>query len=61
MRKYFFFFVIVLFIANIPSQLVAQTDPVYKSNYRLFWKIEGDSLTKPSYLFGTMHVQDKRC
>jgi uncharacterized protein YbaP (TraB family) len=28
--------------------------------YSLLWKITGNGLTKPSYLFGTMHVQDKR-
>jgi uncharacterized protein YbaP (TraB family) len=26
----------------------------------LLWKISGNGLTKPSYLFGTMHLQDKR-
>ncbi len=31
-----------------------------KSNYSLLWKIEGKNLTKPSYLFGTMHVDDAR-
>ncbi len=31
-----------------------------QSNYNLLWKIEGKNLTKPSYLFGTMHVDDER-
>ncbi len=26
----------------------------------LFWKISGNGLEKPSYLYGTMHVQDQR-
>lgn len=26
----------------------------------LLWKIEGEQLTAPSYLFGSMHVQDQR-
>ncbi|MBK8567146.1 MAG: TraB/GumN family protein [Saprospiraceae bacterium] len=26
----------------------------------LLWKIEGESLPSPSYLFGTMHVRDRR-
>jgi len=30
------------------------------SNHQLLWKIEGKQLTQPSYLFGTMHVKDKR-
>ncbi|MDF2433859.1 MAG: hypothetical protein JWP44_3490, partial [Mucilaginibacter sp.] len=31
-----------------------------KNNYSLLWKITGNGLSKPSYLFGTMHVKDKR-
>ncbi|WP_175636345.1 TraB/GumN family protein [Pedobacter ghigonis] len=31
-----------------------------KSNYNLLWQISGNGLTKPSYLFGSMHVKDKR-
>lgn len=30
------------------------------SNYNLLWRISGKGLTKPSYLFGTMHVKDRR-
>mgnify|MGYP003675049845 CR=1 FL=1 len=30
------------------------------TNYSLLWKIEGQDLEKPSYLFGTMHVEDIR-
>lgn len=29
-------------------------------NNSLLWEITGDSLEKPCYLFGTMHVKDKR-
>ncbi len=29
-------------------------------SYSLLWKITGKGLAKPSYLFGTMHVKDKR-
>ncbi len=35
----------------------AQVD---KSNHSLLWEITGNQLTKKSYLFGTMHVQDER-
>jgi uncharacterized protein YbaP (TraB family) len=31
-----------------------------KSKYSLLWKISGNGLLSPSYLFGTMHVKDKR-
>ncbi len=30
------------------------------NSYNLLWKIEGNGLKKPSYLFGTMHVRDAR-
>jgi uncharacterized protein YbaP (TraB family)/HEAT repeat protein len=31
-----------------------------RHQYNLLWKISGKQLSKPSYLFGTMHVKDKR-
>jgi len=31
-----------------------------QENYNLLWKIKGNNLTEPSFLFGTMHVSDKR-
>ncbi|NHA03612.1 TraB/GumN family protein [Mucilaginibacter sp. HC2] len=31
-----------------------------KGSYTLLWRISGKGLAKPSYLFGTMHVKDKR-
>lgn len=40
------------------SKLFAQQ--VDKSNYSLLWEVTGQDLTAPSYVFGTMHVQDKR-
>ncbi|MES2732807.1 MAG: TraB/GumN family protein [Bacteroidota bacterium] len=39
----------------IPVQ--AQRD---RPAYKLLWKISGKGLKKPSYLFGTMHLKDKR-
>ncbi|MDW3649380.1 MAG: TraB/GumN family protein [Bacteroidia bacterium] len=30
------------------------------ADYELLWQIEGNGLSKPSYLFGTMHVKDAR-
>lgn len=47
-------FVFLLFILLSPA--FAQQ----KSNYSLLWKISGKGMSKPSYLFGTMHVKDKR-
>lgn len=31
-----------------------------ENGYNLLWRISGKGLSKPSYLFGTMHVKDKR-
>lgn len=44
---------IALFTASLSQ---AQVKPVYKS---LLWEITGNGLTKPSYLYGTMHVSSK--
>ncbi|WP_458626322.1 TraB/GumN family protein [Winogradskyella sp. PC D3.3] len=30
------------------------------NTYSLLWKIEGNNLETPSYLFGTMHIDDAR-
>src|SRR6188472_1363375 len=37
----------------------AQTNTNSKKYPSLFWEITGNGLTKPSYLFGTMHVSSK--
>ncbi len=38
--------------------------PVYSQevddSYELLWKIEGNNLSKPSYLFGTMHLRNNK-
>jgi len=47
------FIAIIFFSANIFAQ---QSKPVYN----LLWRISGQGLSQPSYLFGTMHVKDKR-
>jgi uncharacterized protein YbaP (TraB family) len=49
-----FLFLFILFISV--STVMAQQ----KGAYTLLWRISGKGLTKPSYLFGTMHVKDKR-
>ena len=47
----------VLLIFLVPFFLTAQID---RSNYQLLWEISGNELTQPSYLFGTIHLKDKR-
>lgn len=49
------FFVPLLFIFQF-SLAQAPTKPIYSS---LLWEITGKGLSKPSYLFGTMHVSSK--
>ena len=49
-------FIIIIFISFYGLNGFAQQ----KSNYSLLWRISGNGLSKPSYLFGTMHVKDKR-
>ncbi|ASU33224.1 GumN family protein [Mucilaginibacter xinganensis] len=49
---------ISLFALNVNAQ---QKNAIkQKPNYSLLWKITGKGLTQPSYLFGTMHVKDRR-
>ncbi|WP_158824756.1 TraB/GumN family protein [Mucilaginibacter lacusdianchii] len=47
---------VLIFILGFTSLASGQ----HKPDYTLLWKITGKDLTKPSYLFGTMHVRDKR-
>jgi uncharacterized protein YbaP (TraB family) len=44
-----------LMILIAPVKLWAQT---HRAPYTLLWEIKGNGLTKPSYLFGTMHVRN---
>jgi uncharacterized protein YbaP (TraB family) len=56
MNRYSFFFLLLL--AGIVTY--AQTSPKKPKKYpSLLWEIKGNGLTKPSYLFGTMHVSNK--
>lgn len=49
----------IVLIALLPYLLFAQS-PIKKKKYpSLLWEITGNGLTKPSYLFGTMHVSSK--
>jgi uncharacterized protein YbaP (TraB family) len=53
MRKLFLLFIIFSFGIISYSQQGKLTNT-------LLWRISGNGLTKPSYLFGTMHLTDKR-
>ena len=44
------------FIFFIVTAALSQTN----DEYQLLWKIEGEAVGSPSYLFGTMHVDDAR-
>lgn len=52
-----FFLTIFCITVFFACAVTAQTPQ--KSN-TLLWKISGNSLSRPSYLYGTMHVQDNR-
>ena len=45
-----------LFFISFPTLLFSQSLPKYPS---LLWKITGNGLKNPSYLYGTMHVSNK--
>jgi uncharacterized protein YbaP (TraB family) len=49
------FLATILLLGNV-NQAFSQSE----SGYNLLWRISGKGLSKPSYLFGTMHVKDKR-
>lgn len=54
-------YITTLFLAL--SVLTATSQPVKKAEKKypsLLWEITGNGLTKPSYLFGTMHVSNKQ-
>ncbi|MBC7486881.1 MAG: TraB/GumN family protein [Cytophagaceae bacterium] len=51
----FSFFILFTFLFSHTTQAQKQRD-----HYGLLWKISGNGLSKPSYLFGTMHLSDKR-
>jgi uncharacterized protein YbaP (TraB family) len=54
MRRLIFFSAILFFSASLSAQ---QGGKQYNS---LLWRIAGNGLTKPSYLYGTIHLNDKK-
>jgi uncharacterized protein YbaP (TraB family) len=55
--KYRLLFIIT--ILTFTFSLQAQ-NIVDRSNYKLLWEITGNGFEKPSYLFGSMHIEDDR-
>jgi uncharacterized protein YbaP (TraB family) len=49
---------ILVLILLCAVELTAQPSP--RTARTLLWKIDGNGLSQPSYLYGTMHVRDKR-
>jgi uncharacterized protein YbaP (TraB family) len=50
---------VILFLTLLPYLLYAQPKSKTKKYPSLLWEISGNGLSKPSYLFGTMHVSSK--
>lgn len=57
-KKYFTSLTLISLFVGLTSFLykTAETEPIQSS---LLWKIEGNGLKNPSYLFGTMHIIEK--
>lgn len=53
MKRILFFILLI-----VPIFLTAQ--PKKNAASTLLWRISGKGMQKPSYLYGTMHLQDKR-
>jgi uncharacterized protein YbaP (TraB family) len=51
---------IIFCLLSLTFPLFSQNSTANKKNHALLWEITGNGLTKPSYLFGTMHLRDKR-
>lgn len=51
--------ILLLFIV-LTTYLNLHAQTTDKDNYALLWEISGNGLAKNSYLFGTMHVRDRR-
>lgn len=49
----------ILLLLLLPAT-VLHAQRINRSNYQLLWRINGPGISAPSYLFGTMHLTDKR-
>ncbi|MFC0775903.1 TraB/GumN family protein [Terrimonas alba] len=50
---------LLLLLSITGTSLICLSQKINSSN-SLLWRISGNGLTKPSYLYGTMHLTDKR-
>lgn len=57
MKKVFFYLLYTIAIYLIAISNLQAQNP---NNYNLLWRIEGNGLQSPSYLFGTMHVKNAK-
>ena len=55
--KHSLLFIITIIVSTFSLQAQNKVD---RSNYKLLWEITGNGFEKPSYLFGSMHVEDER-
>ncbi len=51
---------ILLLLALLMQTAILHAQQNSRSHYQLLWRIEGKGQASPSYLFGTMHLTDKR-
>ena len=51
---------IFLLLALLMQTVVSPAQTSNRPHYQLLWRIDGPGLKEPSYLFGTMHLTDKR-
>jgi uncharacterized protein YbaP (TraB family) len=49
-------FLLVLLVAPV----ISQAQHSKRAGYQLLWRIEGPGISSPSYLFGTMHLTERR-
>lgn len=47
-------------VALLMSPLLSQAQHSKRADYQLLWRIEGPGISAPSYLFGTMHLTERR-
>lgn len=59
MKKLLYVFTSVLFVLGLSSFVSKKNSEVVPEHKSLLWKIEGNGLKTPSYLFGTMHMIEK--
>lgn len=59
MKKSILSFSLISLFLGLCSFLFKTSDPVVNQGNSLLWKIEGNGIKNPSYLFGTMHLIEK--